>query len=209
MSIFCFFLDLFFPPQCVVCRSDSGSWVCDDCSDMLELACCWQIYDDILFPVLTVCKYSLSIRKVLYALKYNFFSDVVLLFHPLIHEAICHIDTLPYHEIVFVPVPLHWKRELTRGFNQSKKLIPSCYEILSMQKTRATQSQVSLSRIQRQNNVKGVFFCPVLLDPNTLYIMVDDVVTTGSTFSALYDSLVCAGANHVIALSIVRYKKSP
>jgi len=94
-------------------------------------------------------------------------------------------------EAVFVPLPLHRRRLVARGYNQSALLaralshrsgIP-CADLLL--RTRATAPQTSLSPTLRGRNVAGAF--ALLPDSGTLpakILVVDDVLTSGSTLMA-------------------------
>ncbi|MCK5524579.1 MAG: ComF family protein [Thiomargarita sp.] len=93
---------------------------------------------------------------------------------------------------VLIPVPLHPKRLRQRGYNQSLELakcitkqtgIPLDYK--SAQRIKNTQPQTSLANSQqRQENLKGAF--QVTRNQNWQHIvLIDDVMTTGSTVKEL------------------------
>ena len=107
---------------------------------------------------------------------------------------------------VLVPVPLFSKKESKRGYNQSSviagawaKEVANCEVREILLRKRATPSQTGLSRVERVNNVKNAFAIrkKALLDPETRYILVDDVFTTGSTLNACAQILREAGAHSV------------
>lgn len=104
---------------------------------------------------------------------------------------------------VLVPVPLFSKKESKRGYNQSSVIarawareVKSCEVQDLLLRKRATPSQTGLSRVERVENVKNAFAIrkKALLDPETRYILVDDVFTTGSTLNACAQVLRDAGA---------------
>lgn len=92
---------------------------------------------------------------------------------------------------VFVPVPLHFFRKWKRGYNQSDLIA----NILSkhvggkvqrlLRRKRHTPSQTSLTKAQRKENVRGAFGLRwfAKIDPRAMYVLTDDVFTTGSTLS--------------------------
>ncbi|WP_223861446.1 ComF family protein [Geminicoccus harenae] len=112
-----------------------------------------------------------------------------------------------------VPVPLHRWRMLWRGYNQSSLLaravarqvgLPVMDEALA--RRRATRSQQSLSGADRARNMAGgVFDVPArsLVEGRRL-ILVDDVLTTGSTLAACTSALLEAGAAQVDVLVLAR-----
>lgn len=108
----------------------------------------------------------------------------------------------PRPELI-VPVPLHWKRQLLRGFNQSQWLaeylgqhlyIPVNHRLLK--RIRNTPPQQGLSRQQRKRNLTGAFKVKDSIAGKHI-VLVDDVVTTGSTVSELAQLLKKAGASKV------------
>ncbi len=104
-----------------------------------------------------------------------------------------------------VPVPLHWWRRWQRGYNQSEALARSLAARLQLpcqarwlQRIRNTPSQVQQSAAVRRDNVRGAFAArprPELRGKTIL--LVDDVLTTGSTASEAARALRAAGAARV------------
>jgi len=119
---------------------------------------------------------------------------------------------------VLVPIPLHWRRFLTRRYNQSAELsrvmahkagIPHGPDLLRRMKP--TPMQRSRSAWSRARNVEGVFAVPphmahVVRGKNIL--LVDDVMTTGATLSAASQALRDAGANQVSVVVFARVQPS-
>lgn len=117
-------------------------------------------------------------------------------------------------DAVLVPVPLHRTRQLGRRYNQSGELARALglltgvsvdAELVSRRK--ATRQQVGLSAEARRRNVSGAF-AP---HPDALArlrgrraIVVDDVITTGSTVRAVTRALKAGGADAVDVISFAR-----
>jgi len=96
-----------------------------------------------------------------------------------------------------IPVPLHRKKQLTRGFNQSEQFgiglaysmkIPLEGQLLY--RTRISETQTRKSRYKRWENVSGIF---EVRNPGKLVgrhlLLVDDVITTGATLEACVQAL--------------------
>ena len=90
---------------------------------------------------------------------------------------------------LIVPIPLHWRRKWTRGFNQSEAIARGLAEELHIPissrvliRTRNTPRQPTQSPAERRENVKGAFRVskPKCLR-NMRILLIDDVLTTGAT----------------------------
>ena len=88
---------------------------------------------------------------------------------------------------VLVPVPLHWRREFRRGFNQAELICRELSQQTSiptlklLRRKRYTTTQTRLSRGERLKNLKGAFCVSGDLAEYRSIIIIDDVFTTGST----------------------------
>jgi ComF family protein len=117
-------------------------------------------------------------------------------------------------EPVLVPVPLHPWRQFVRRYNQSAELARLVARIaglaidpLLVRRKRNTRRQVGLTADQRDKNVAGAF----VAHPDILarlrgrgVVIVDDVITTGSTVKAMTKALRKAGVEHIDVLSFAR-----
>jgi ComF family protein len=120
---------------------------------------------------------------------------------------------------MLIPVPLHWRRAWHRRYNQSGALgrvierqsgIKLRGDIL--QRVRATEQQVGLSRPQRASNVQGAF--KVSADRQSeiagrRLILIDDVLTSGATTDACARALLRAKAAQVDVLVFARVVDTP
>lgn len=103
-----------------------------------------------------------------------------------------------------VPLPLHPSRLVERGFNQSREIARIVARSLdlslderALRRVRATAPQVGLARIERANNLSGAFAADAGIVASQTIILVDDVVTTGSTVAEAACTLLAAGAQSV------------
>ena len=115
---------------------------------------------------------------------------------------------------VVIPVPLHWRRFLTRRFNQSAELARAVASLagkpfapLGVVRVKVTRQQVGLGLRDREDNVRGAFRIPPEHDITVRgrrVLVVDDVYTTGSTVSAVARALKKGGAAGVDVLTFAR-----
>lgn len=115
-------------------------------------------------------------------------------------------------DAVLVPVPLHRARLWTRGFNQSaivarelSRLTGLPLAVDALRRVRSTPPLKGMSMHQRRRTVAGAFRAkrPAQLRGRTV-ILVDDVLTTGSTANACARVLKRAGASRVDLISWAR-----
>lgn len=110
-----------------------------------------------------------------------------------------------------VPVPLHWWRRLTRGYNQAERIARPLAGRLglpllpALRRSRPTRAQTSLGRTARVANLRRAFRVPRPERVRGLrLLLVDDVATTGATLDAAAAALVRAGADGVTAVVVGR-----
>lgn len=117
-----------------------------------------------------------------------------------------------YEPQLVVPVPLHWTRRMRRGFNQVRPLAATLAHRLGipleeklLARTRATSKQAQLAPTARKTNVRNAFRCrPVSGLKGTTVLLVDDILTTGSTCHQAARVLKHAGAETVIVAVFAR-----
>ena len=122
-----------------------------------------------------------------------------------------HLLSDPLAADLLVPVPLHRRRERTRGYNQSELLARELgkhtdapVDANMLRRVRDTAPQVSMpTPEERMRNIEGAFECTGDVIGLTV-LLIDDVVTTGSTMSACARPLVAAGAASVWGLALAR-----
>ncbi len=115
-----------------------------------------------------------------------------------------------------VPVPLHWRRYLHRGYNQATVIARAVAAELGLpvagvlRRRRATPAQSRLTRTQRRRNLRDAFFTRRRFlgfgasCTGRRVLLVDDVTTTGTTLQTAAACLRRAGASSVTALTVAR-----
>ncbi len=204
-------LDLFFPPRCAFCgglMEQSGNGVCAACESVLPYKKDGGVSDLNGFPSAVVFYYDGVIQDGIHALKFGRKSWRAEVFGRYIaeHAAACFSE--PFDTVTFVPV--HFKRSIERGFDQAQLLARSAAKTLrlpmlrTLRKARSNLPQSTLNDPdQRRENVKNAYrpFRPAHIRGRRL-LLVDDVITTGSTITAGAAALLDAGAKSVVCVSL-------
>lgn len=116
---------------------------------------------------------------------------------------------------LIAPVPLHWTRRLSRGFDQSRLLLAHAFARAArpapieavLRRSRRTPQQVRADRRGRARNVAAA----IEVAPRwrsrlsgARVLIFDDVVTTGATMAACARALLSAGAAEVLGVALAR-----
>jgi len=117
------------------------------------------------------------------------------------------LDYFDYN--IIIPVPLHKRRLAWRGFNQAELLAEKIadyfnLEIAELKRIKNNKPQVKLSKKFRKENVKGCFAWNGKDLQNKNIILVDDIMTTGSTLSECARILKRNGAGEVWGLVVAK-----
>ena len=188
-------LDTIFPPICALCECllpQSRKIVCSKCIDTLPAS-----QNDVSLPLnnksfdslYILYEFDEKIRQLIHMLKYK---HCKILAHYLVEHAQKTRYFRKNYDYI-IPVPLHRVKLRERGYNQSAELAQQLallsgipYTATVLDRTRYTPSQTQFSIEERLHNVADAFRCSIDLH-NKSILLVDDVVTTGSTVEA------CAG----------------
>jgi ComF family protein len=114
---------------------------------------------------------------------------------------------------LLVPIPVHASRRRERGYDQAELIAAATAAALplpwlpALERTRATTAQYHLDRHHRAANVEDAFGVrpeAARAIRGRWIVLVDDVVTTGSTLCAAGEALLAAGATAVSAVTVAR-----
>jgi ComF family protein len=192
-------LDLVYPPKCAVCGTLGPEPICSACFSHFEpheprvkKADPPLDYAGALFD------YTGYAAGVVQRLKYERVTTVAAWMAALLAKGAEERGLLDVDCIV--PVPIHWRRRVMRGFNQAEILCESMPEGIVrldvLKRSKPTRPQVGLTHEERTTNLEGAF--EVMNDVTGLRILlVDDVLTSGGTAEACSSALKEKGADEV------------
>jgi ComF family protein len=227
---------LFFPDDCRVCKRALEKWtrvpVCGEClaspaplvADYFCAVCNTPFLNA--FPldeqgVCAACRsglrgfdhaasfgmYEGTLRSLIHLFKYSGMKPLARPLAVFLERAVPpgeHFDAV-------VPVPLYWRKQWERGFNQAE-LLARCLAghrgipvWNALRRKRSTETQAGLASAGRRRNVAGAFVVRgnAHLAGKKL-LLIDDVMTTGATASACAAALKRGGAGSVSLLTLAR-----
>lgn len=217
-------LNFLFPIYCVGCREEK-THCCEKCLaeiPLLREKCFLPPPGKFAFDqIISAAKFEENSRiaDLIHRFKYDGAKEIAatlaLLMASLIEAIFAQEKT---KNVIFVPVPLHKKRQNFRGFNQSELLASELAKLTGekgcqasiqflLQRHRYTRPQVELNSAERKTNLLDAFSVadPASeLNSDLEYFIVDDVFTTGSTINECAKVLKNHGAKKVNGLTIAR-----
>lgn len=216
------FVDVLSPPHCVVCGSfletnkTYFNNICGKCflgfpmapepSAILNNIAKNFNYDDL---TISNCYSLFSVNEkfeyieLIHCIKYEGFTKLGFRLGKELGLIVKNMKDIEYDAII--PVPLHKARKRERGFNQAEIISNGMSEILNLQinnkilkRKYYTQTQTLLSKSDRLTNVQKVFSLNKNQDiKNKKLLLVDDVLTTGSTLNSCASLLLENGAKRI------------
>jgi ComF family protein len=151
--------------------------------------------------------YEGALRELIHLFKYGRIRPLAVPLGRMLATAIPRDQTFD----IVTPVPLHWRRRLERGLNQSELLAHGVARryglkpVNALRRKRSTGVQAGLSHAGRRVNVAGAFVAkPKAAVAGRRVLVVDDVLTTGATLASCAGALKRAGARYVAVLTLAR-----
>lgn len=209
-----FVLDFLFPPACVVCGMINKNWLCSKCElrvKRLEKSCIVDIKSKKYEKLLYIFKYESLIRKLVLGYKFankayinNFFANIIV-------KNENNYNLLKQYDMI-IPVPMHRKKMLKRGYNQTELISEKIAKELKIQnrpnilkKVVNTTTQSKLGGKARQTNIQHAFIIKNDIEvEDKKIILLDDIYTTGATSEECSRILKNAGAKEIIILVLAK-----
>jgi ComF family protein len=194
------------PPACAACDAPlaRGRVFCPTCAETVLRS--WRGEAD---SALAFAEFGGAVAAALKRFKYEDRPDLAGPLGELMRRAVREAGL---GADVVVPVPLHPRRLVERGYNQAALLgravaaelgVPLGARVLG--RRRSTGQQARLGREERLVNVAGAFTVrDVRAVRGKRVVLVDDVATTGATLGACREVLLAAGAAEVVAVVLAR-----
>ncbi len=217
MNIFKLIFNLLLPAHCLICGRELFYYekhFCLQCYADMPLTYFWETTTSAaekafwgrcyIEKVYCLLIYTTSYRKPIHYLKYKGNTPVGLYLGEMLGKKIS-LTTVKNNTTIthLVPVPLHWRKKLKRGYNQSEIIAegilkgmnhkPTIIPNLLIRKA-FTKTQTKKERVDRWHNVKDAFTLnkrsAKSITTADHILLIDDVLTTGATLEACATILV-------------------
>ncbi len=227
-------VDLVYPPHCAGCGTaqPSGKWICGKCEaavrrlDGPKCAICSRPFDGMLdtfacpncrgaelhldFAVAVMHSHGL-VRDLIHRFKYGREFHLRRVLGDWLVESFEDSRLAAMENPTLIPVPLHPARQRERRFNQSAALAEWVAESRGLRlehplrRRLHTVTQTHFDRRQRMRNLRDAFALRHNADvKDKSFLLVDDVLTTGSTLDECARVLLEGGARSVRAITVAR-----
>lgn len=214
--------DLLYPNLCSVCGrelNENELKICTFCRWDMPLTDFWLARENYVaellaarFPFEQACAYihfrsaTGGYRRMIHRMKYGGRFDLAYMMGEMFGSALSQSPL--YQDVdLIIPVPLHWSKRMLRGYNQSEELSLGMasqmkleYNFGILKRVRMTRQQARRKSSERWRNVAGAF---KVIDTQALQgrhvLLVDDVLTSGSTIEACAAALAECGCKISVA----------
>lgn len=201
-----------YPTICKSCDDalDAGNLVCRDCLNNLSQTFFGNWINSVscsdgIDEAYSCWFFDAVLQQVIHLLKYSDYAGVGTQLGKLMAETIS-IEKLDKIDML-IPIPLHAIKKRKRGYNQADSIAKGITKVWNLpvrtdvvHRSKFTESQTQLNRNERIQNLTGAIKVRENVDGKTC-ILIDDVLTTGSTMSSTALALKNNGATKVIAFT--------
>lgn len=184
-------LECIFIPSCGMCGRLGEGYLCEKCSKELKKYMINNVTDKEKNNKFHIFTYENIVRELILNYKFN---D-----KPYLYRTFCEIivknkkimNFIKSYDII-IPVPMHKKKMKIRGYNQSELIAREIAKSANIKlakdvliKVKNNEVQSSLSKLEREENVKDVY---KVMNGEKLYnknvLIFDDIYTTGATINS-------------------------
>lgn len=222
------FISLFFPNYCLACRQaliKGEKYICLTCDHQLPKTDVHRDSDNFVagkfygkLPIHQAVAYYTfhqkgKVQQLLHQIKYKNKPELAEYLGKRYGHLLAETGLLNDYNLI-IPIPLHRQKLRRRGYNQSECFAQGLNDALglvldtdSLIRVLATETQTRKSRLERWHNVENIF---VVHDKEKIkgkkIILVDDVITTGSTLESAAKMLLSTGATSVSIAALAAAK---
>lgn len=210
LKIFKQFLKTFLKKRCILCKKEckKDHLLCAECFNKLisesknNKIIKRKLYNS--YNVYSCFFYEKEIKALIKELKYKKNKQVAKILAIFLYNLINHIETNNQKRVI-IPVPIHFIRKLNRQFNQMElitielsKISKIRYNFNFIKKRKYTKPFYKLNREKRIKEITNAFKIKKEEEEQDItIIIIDDIITTGSTLNECVKTLNKAGYKNI------------
>lgn len=229
MKIFYKILDFIAPKKCYSCKKE-WHFICQECfkkeqnhreicfvckKNSLKFNLCQECRKKVYYDKVIICKYynNTLTWQLIKEAKFFWKREILIELWEYIKEIFFkNYNIFDKKDYIITFIPSHWLRKIKRGFNQGEYISKSFSEAINIEfrknilkKIKNTRQQSKLSKIERELNLKDSFIINDKVKEEIIgkkIIIIDDVISTGSTLNEVSKLLKNFWAKEVIWIAI-------
>lgn len=205
-------LELLYPPVCGICGKINKRYLCVRCANRIkkyEIDRIEKVNNKYFDYQIKILKYENEIRNKIIDYKFNEKAYLYKTFGKITLNNEKIYSFLKKYDIM-ICIPMYISKKMQRGYNQSELIAKEIARTIGLKyinrnlvKIKNTKKQSTLTKNQREENVKNAFAVRNLDDiKNKNIILFDDIYTTGSTVNECSRVLKKAGAKEIVVLTL-------
>ena len=185
-------LDLIYKKRCYFClKSKENTIMCSKCYKKINFLQPkkFQTLDNV--PVYCASLYADEVKKMIRGIKYHNQKELAFFQAKLMYDYWKKL-TVSQENFVIVPVPLFKEREVKRKYNHMQLVAEEFAKLTGYSvnsdlifRIKDTKPQYKLTKKQREKNLKDAFKCQKENYHDEKLLLIDDILTTGSTMSEM------------------------
>lgn len=217
-KVLLFCLELFFPPHCVFCDRiiSPGTEICKRCANTIApvnaLRCMNLPGSGQNIPCIVLYSYESQVRDSI--IRFKFYGEKKNAdFYAVQLSLLIRKRMRPFSFDLVTAVPISRERKKGRGYNQSELIARKVAGGLGLpyeeclEKIRDNPEQHMLPRLERMENVAGVYRADEERTAGKRILLIDDIVTTGSTLCECAGALLETGAKAVACAAVAQVSR--
>lgn len=200
INFFTQLLDLIYKKKCYFCSSSKeNTLMCQKCYEKIPLLSPKMLVGIEGAPVYCASVYEKELKKLIRAIKYHNQKELAFFQAKLMFDYWQELS-LSDVKFVIVPVPLYKSREKKRKYNQMELVAKELskltgYEVKNdlIHRVKDTKPQYKLTKKEREKNLHNAFECDKANYRDEKLLLIDDILTTGSTMEEMVKTFKNAG----------------
>lgn len=192
-------LDLIYKKRCYFCGcSKENTKMCSKCFQKIKILPSKIIKNIDKIPVYSATVYEKEVQKLIRGIKYHRQKELAFFQAKIMYDFWKKLS-ISENKYTIVPVPLFVEREKKRKYNQMVLVAQEFsnltgYDVNTklIKRVKNTKPQYKLSKNEREKNLKDAFLCNLENYNNEKILIIDDILTTGSTAKEIIKTLKTA-----------------